>query len=230
MTRLRTKIYLAIARIWGTISLKLAKFKPAELRVRVGERIVEYPFIFKNIRGLKKGRILDVGCCGSYFITQLAALGHEVHGIDIRRHPVKFPKVKTVQGDIRKTTYPNDFFDVVIAISTLEHIGIESKTYGIRHEDPEGDKKAIREMTRILKPNGKMIVTLPYGKGKRVDIRTYNAHSLKELLSGLKIEVIEFYVLKNEYWIRVPKAEAEKIEQFSFVPTRCVVLLKLSKK
>lgn len=53
----------------------------------------------------------------------------------------------------RNIGFPNNFFDAVIAVSTIKHVGIF-----------DGDKKAVAEIKRILKPNGIFVVTLPSAK------------------------------------------------------------------
>jgi len=58
--------------------------------------------------------------------------------------------------------------------------------------------------------------------------RVYNEHSLKNLLSGLKIELAKYCTIKNGYWTTIPKTEADKIETSTVA--NCVILLKLSKK
>jgi len=230
---IRTKIYILVRCLWRKAhSLFKNKFKTSGVTISdtikwTSERIVEYPFIFKNL-GSKPKRILDVGCTGSYLITQLAALGHTVYGIDLRWYPVRYPNVKFVQGDIRNTDFPNAFFDIIIAVSTLEHVGIKEPQGGL--EDPEGDQKAIKEMIRILKPNGKMLVTLPYGKcdTKNTKFRVYNAKTLIDLLTDLNIEQIEYYSRKEVYWLSTTKSEAEIIDNSEIA--NAVVLLELSKK
>jgi len=56
------------------------------------------------------------------------------------------------------------------------------------YKDLDGDKKAVKEMTRILKDNGKILITLPFG---RRDVfpehRIYDSGSIDELFSGLKV-------------------------------------------
>jgi ubiquinone/menaquinone biosynthesis C-methylase UbiE len=95
----------------------------------------------------------------------LACLGYEVYSIDVQEllqlkivHP---PNLKFIRGDIRHTNFPSNFFDRVIAVSTIEHIGLGH--YG-EEFDERGDEKAIKEAIRILKPNGKLLATPPYGK------------------------------------------------------------------
>lgn len=227
---LRIKFYLLVRSLWRKFYSKLKeKLKPLELSSkleRVTERIVEYPFVFKHAIKLKQGRILDVGCHGSYLLTELASLGHEVYGIDIRQYPVQYPNVKFVKGNICETKFPNGFFDMITAVSTIEHIGIKEQYGDV--EDPEGDKKAVKEMTRIVKPDGKILITVPYGKSDtETPYRIYTELSLKDLLSGLEIENIEYFALKNGYWLPTSKVEAEKIETSK--RANAVVLLKLSK-
>lgn len=112
-------------------------------------------------------------------------------------------------------------------MSTIEHIGIE-EPYGDLI-DHEGGKKALKEMTRILKPNGMMLITVPYGKhAPKLWFRVYNSNSLQNLIGGLSVEDAEYFALKNGYWIPVSKHEAERVKTIQSV--RAVVLLKLTKK
>jgi SAM-dependent methyltransferase len=115
----------------------------------INERIVDYSFVHQNIGLDGKGRILDVGCHGSKLVIELASLGYETYSIDGIEYPLQHPNFTFVQGDICKTPFPDDFFDAVTAVSTIEHIGLG------RYEDPtysNGDKKAVKEIKRILKP------------------------------------------------------------------------------
>lgn len=57
------------------------------------ERIVEYPWVFRNLE-LDAGKILDVGCCKSKLSIQLASLGYKVYGIDISNYLYKHPNFK----------------------------------------------------------------------------------------------------------------------------------------
>ncbi len=159
------------------IAISLFQYEP-----RPNERYVEYPFVLRNL-DLTKGKILDVGCVGSFFPLILVALGYEVYGIDVRQYPMKNPNFKFVAGDIRHTSFPKNYFDRITAVSTIEHVGL-SQRYG-SDEDPTGDRKAVEEMTRILKPNGKILMTIPYaGEAQifRPFHRVYDRTALRQLL------------------------------------------------
>jgi SAM-dependent methyltransferase len=172
----------------------------------ITERIVEYPFVHSNI-GLKKGRILDVGCGNSKLPIELASRGYQVYAIDLQPYfpLLTHPIFKFVQGDIRKASFGDSFFDVVIAVSTIEHIGME------HFDDPEGDLKASQEIARITQVGGKLIITVPFGKRfiPRKGFRIYDFSRLKELLSPFEIEKIEYAIYKDRSWVPASQQEVQ---------------------
>jgi len=84
-------------------------------------RIVEYPLVFRNLE-LAYGRILDVGCCESKLSIELASLGYKVYGIDTNNYRFTHPNFQFIKADITRMLFPNDFFDYVISVSTLQNI------------------------------------------------------------------------------------------------------------
>ena len=102
--------------------------------------------------------------------------------------PLKYPNLTFIQSDIKKTDFQDKFFDTVVAVSTIEHVGMHEK-------DLQGDKKAIKEIIRILKPGGLLLMTVPVGnKFKETTFeRIYDPESLKSLIHSLKTSKIMFY-------------------------------------
>ena len=195
----------------------------------INERIVDYSFVHQNIGLNEKGRILDVGCHGSKLVIELASLGYDVYGIDGIEYPLQHPNFTFVLGDICRTPFPDDFFDAVTAVSTIEHIGLgryEDQTYS------DGDKKAINEIKRILKPGGKAIITVPFGKRtvvyrKKIPLhRVYDSQALTGLFSdsGLEIVKIKCIAKRGEMWVPVTLKEAENIEGGEVVMTDALVV------
>lgn len=95
--------------------------------------------------GFRDGRhsdsILDAGC-GTGFISQLYP-NFDITGIDIsdgmlQRNPYKWEK-----ASVYETGFETNSFDWVIARGLLHHL-----------EDP---RKAMKELTRVLKPGGKFV-------------------------------------------------------------------------
>jgi len=164
------------------------------------ERFVEYLFVFKNLDA-SGGKALDVGSGISLFPLALASFGFEVTTIDLKSYAYSslLPNIKPVVCDIRKTSFPDNHFDIITAVSTIEHIGLGR--YGDTL-DWQGDKKAVHELVRILKPGGVFFITLPFGKkGISYLHRVYDYDSLTDLLRGLTIVCESFFTQKGEIWI-----------------------------
>jgi 2-polyprenyl-3-methyl-5-hydroxy-6-metoxy-1,4-benzoquinol methylase len=173
------------------------------------ERVVEIPLVFKNIPSPRK-KILDVGCRYSMLSVQLASLGHDVHGIDINNYKHTHPNFIFHKGDILNPNFNKNYFDVVIALSTIEHIGLGR--YGDR-EDVEGDIKAVRQILGIIKPGGQLLITLPFGKAVKTNwFRVYNMEKIRKLLTGFKITNKYFFKEKNRSWVPTVVGDAEKID------------------
>jgi len=191
---------------------------------RPTERIVEYPFVHEYISfGVGNGRILDVGSGSTLLPFELASKGWEVWALDLEMGYFKalhHANCTFIKGDIRKTNFSDDFFDVVTAVSSIEHVGLESSVV-----DLDGDKKAIQEIDRILKPEGMLLMTVPFGKGgvyyhKRKKnyplFRVYDLSAINEVLSPLEIETMKFALLDNDMsWIPCKAGEAELIDSLN---------------
>ena len=115
----------------------------------------------------KKGvkRILDVGCGTGRHLVYLAKKGFEMYGIDIAEHGLKIArkwlkeeglKANIKKGDIYNTLpYPDEFFDAIISIKTINHGKIE------------WIRKCIKEMSRVLKVGGYIFVTVHKHQAKK---------------------------------------------------------------
>lgn len=195
--------------------------------ISMNARIVEHPMILKNI-DIEGGRILDIGCCESKLPIELASIGYEVYGLDQREYSLKHPNFKFVQGDATSLPFSDAFFDIVVSVSTIEHIG-----HGV-YGDPlyeKGDRRALLEMWRVTKPGGSVLLTMPYG-GKPLPedsfwynkIHWYNPEAIKRLTEGLNVEKEAFYSKKEGCWVPCSSYEAANLD-----PDSCVAFLKLTK-
>ena len=150
------------------------------LRMAGSDRLVEYGWVLSNLGDAQ--RILDVGSTNSLLPIQLAGMGYDVYSIDQRNykeyHGLTHPNMKFIQGDIRSTMFPNNFFDLFIAVSTIEHIG--TRDYANPVIEEEGDVKAIREIARILKENGRFVFSVPYRREITISLRRKTAETIRK--------------------------------------------------
>jgi len=105
--------------------------------------------ILINLIGDVKGKkILDVGCGTGRFTNILTRMGAKVTAIDPSPEMISYAKRQFKEcrfeiGDIKNMRFPDDSFDVVVAMRVLIHF----------HDK----KKALEEMVRVVKP-GRMVV------------------------------------------------------------------------
>ena len=176
------------------------------------DRYLEYPWMLENI-DITQGRLLDVGSTASNMLYDLLPKTVEINSIDLNAKPIGNDRIKFSVGDIRKTEYPDNFFDMVTCISTLEHIGVSGR-YG-SDDDPAGDIKAMKEIKRILKSGGAALISVPYGIKDVLPInKLYNKGRINELLRDFSSVEIEYkkYSKKFNLWLTVDEAEAAKTD------------------
>jgi hypothetical protein len=145
----------------------------------VSEQAVEVPFVMRQIRETDK-TVLDFGAFESTVPLQLSALGHDVTVWDQRPYPFKHSRIRVISDDILADNVTQDrAFDIVMSISTIEHLGLGN--YGDIADD-DGDKRAVSALWRMVKPGGRLVVTVPAGKSSvQRGYRIYDQNRLKEV-------------------------------------------------
>ena len=111
---------------------------------------------------IKNKKILNIGC-GRKILTDMyfALNGADVTGIDNSKEALSIAqgklkkanldlKIKVEYEDARSLKFKNNTFDIVTSYSAIEHI--------INKKDR---LKAIKEMVRVTKPNGIIVITVP---------------------------------------------------------------------
>ena len=116
-------------------------------------------YILDVIKWVKRGKLLSVGCGNCKEIEKIKknvpfADDISFYACDITDEGVKyafkrgFPKNRFKIVDVReKLDYPDNTFDTILFIEVLEHLGVMENTF--------------KELTRVLKPDGHIIITTP---------------------------------------------------------------------
>ena len=155
----------------------------------VSERIIEQAYVLNNIEiNDERKRILDFGCARNYMPLQIASLGHEVVGIDLRNYYHTHPKFQFYQTDILEFK-DKIGFDYIISISVLEHVGLGF--YGKRRNQNDLGEVALK-LVQLLKKGGSLIITVPVGK-KYEDrfLKSFSHEEITSLFSKLNLELIK---------------------------------------
>ena len=184
------------------------------------ERVVEYPFVFQNLTDVR-GLVLDVGICTSRLSVALASRGFRVVGIDFQAYPYRHPSLWAVRADAMCLPFSSGCFGCVLAISVLEHIGIGH--YG-DPKDGHGDREAVREIRRVLRPGGRALLTVPFGLAQTDAFqRVYDPLRLHELLAPLTLERIEYARSTEGVWTPTTAGLAASVDWSG--PNRAVALV-----
>ena len=193
--------------------LLLAKLKAGQ--PPASDRFIEYPWLLENI-DITSGRLLDIGSTIGDQLYDTLPKTVEINCLNLNSKKFKNKQIKFKQGDIRKADYPDNYFDLIACVSTLEHIGVAGR-YG-SDDQPEGDLRAMGEIKRILKPGGILLATVPYGDKDILPInKLYNKTRIDDLFSGLGIISQEFKKFDKNWhvWLKVGETEAAKTDMAS---------------
>ena len=177
---------------------------------------MEYPLAIAAMAKLPQGsRVADLGGASSLLGLYLTSLGHEVHVLDLRPSPLQHPNLKVQQIDAFDNDLPDNHFDGISCISVIEHVGIVR--YG-GQERIDGDLVMLKEMRRLCKPNGLIVLSGPYGKGHDPEndgppagYRIYNQDRLDKLLQGFGVESLQFFVMENGVWLEKDQQTADRV-------------------
>ncbi len=135
-------------------------------------------------------KILDVGCGTGTMLTHLATYG-KAQGVDIDEEAVGYCRERgllDVQvGELEKLPFGDASFDLVTALDVVEHI--------------DDDLAALREIGRVLRPGGHLLMTVPahqflWGDQDEVNMhkRRYVAAEVRDRLkaTGFQVERVSY--------------------------------------
>lgn len=155
----------------------------------VNERIVELVFAHKHLDMDGEGkRLLEFGCTRSVLAMQVVSFGYHVVGVDLRPYPLTHPRFRFYQTNLLQFE-DAEGFDFVTAISTIEHVGMSA--YG--ETGGESDLRQVAaKLEHLLKPGGKLIVTVPIGERREATFfRSFAPNGILSLFSGGSLELID---------------------------------------
>ncbi len=167
--------------------------------------------IISKILPSKSLKVLDVGCGYGRLAQPLLKRFPKVvvYGIDVAPTSIKLfnknlrPRGRAKVADVRKVPFKNEYFDVVFMVTTLMYLPSKND-----------QKKAIKELFRVLKQNGKFIFIErePIGYG------IFTLGGITSLLRGKKNREIKATSFRKEYMKELITGETGVIQVQSGIP------------
>jgi len=151
-------------------------------------------------------KILDIGCGTGKNMEELQNLG-SIYGLDSSSEALRFCKKRglnnLILGSAEKTNLKNNYFDIITLLDVLEHTD---------------DNKTLKEMHRILKKGGLIIITVPafswlWSKWDEIlhHKKRYTLNTLKEILIANNFNPIKMTYLYS--FLILPLLIIRKIKQ-----------------
>lgn len=107
---------------------------------------------------------------------------------------LELPGLTLGQADLLNLPFETNSIASLSCMHVLEHVGLARYGDPI---DPQGDLKACRELYRVLKPGGNLLVAVPIGETPRIE---FNAHRI------------------YDYHLVLDMFPAARLKEFSLIP------------
>jgi SAM-dependent methyltransferase len=220
MERYLVPVYLPRQIFASLRATKRIIFPPKPHRAAVdlsGDRDIEWSYIASRLP-VGRGRVLDFGCGYGNMSIHAIQKGYSVLALDLLpcAFPWSHPNLETVCGDLLRLDLAEHQFDYILNCSSVEHVGLTGR-YGVAAQETDGDLAAMAKMQRLLKPAGKMLMTIPCGRDAAIVPwhRVYGEERLPRLLESFEVEEQVFWTKRaDNRWNPATREEA-----LSYVPT-----------
>lgn len=139
------------------------------------EHIARYRFAGRFARG----RVLDIACgvgYGTGVLIKESAAVENILGIDIDKSSINYakkhyshPRADYLVKDALSPSLPDEvgLFDTVISFETIEHL--------------EDDAMFVQNLHGLLKPDGTLIISTPFGRGRGIPCSNpFHVHQYRE--------------------------------------------------
>jgi SAM-dependent methyltransferase len=147
------------------------------------EQLERIKFIASHVDGL----VLDVGCDSGYILMRCGGgVGLDISLLRVKAAKHWYPRLSLVHAVAEHLPFKKEAFDTVVLAELLEHV-----------LDP---KAVLMEAFRVLKPTGRLVVTVPdeiHGKSHMnpEHLRKFTEGGLRNLLNTcFDVEVLDYVV------------------------------------
>jgi SAM-dependent methyltransferase len=176
---------IAAEGLWSPPAVEVRLGVDGRPAAAVTERVATHGFALTRLPPAP-ARVLHLG--GGTTALELAAMGYEVAAVEARPTPLSHPSLRTFVADPCRLPFPDGDFDAVVSTTAVGFAAVSD------------DRAAIAEAARVLRPGGRLIVAVPFGRLAAPGRRVYDAAGLDALLTGLRRLETKFGVRDGEAW------------------------------
>jgi SAM-dependent methyltransferase len=210
-----------------TAAMRQSGALPGGFGVSLDERCVEYAWAFAQMDNCA-GRLLDAGSVlnHAFLMDHPVLVEKRIHILTFAPEASCFWKkgVSYLYEDLRAMPLATGTYDTVVCLSTLEHIGMDNSisTGSEKHRENRSDDylAVMHELGRVLKPEGRLLLTVPFGAYE--DHRTqqqFDSALLDRAIAAFGGEVLErsFFRYLPTGWQRAPEDECQQCRYVEWV-------------
>lgn len=197
---------------------------PEDYGTRLDERVVEYPWVLSHI-DTRSDCLLDAGSTLNYpYLLDLPVLNSKQIVIMTLapEHTEKRENVSYIYGDLRDIVVREHYFDWIVCISTLEHVGMDNtklytRDFHYKENTLTDYQKVLLEFKRILRPGGHLLITVPFGKAQNLGwLQQFDMAGINNITStfGKKPIALSFFQHKLSGWVLSDSNSCGECEYF----------------
>lgn len=143
---------------------------PSKYGYGIDERCVEYPWLFSHLLADAKS-ILDAGSVLNHelIINNPILNNRNLHIMTLapEQHCFWQKSISYVYGDLRSIPIRDNYYDSIVCLSTLEHVGCDNTRITAESlystSRPDDIELVMQEFRRVLKPGGYLFLSVPFG-------------------------------------------------------------------
>jgi SAM-dependent methyltransferase len=184
---------------------------PSNYGYRIDERVVELPWLFSKLT-CNPETLFDAGSVLNhlYILRNDKLINKKITILTLapekRNYYSLHSGISYVFDDLRACPFKDKFFDTIISLSTIEHIGLDNEVFTGNKDDQKtpGDYiEAVLEFYRLLKPGGKLYLSFPFGKKANHGwFQVFDKEMVEKLLDTFKPKTYEalFFRYFSDGW------------------------------